>query len=524
MKLFQQLLVAPAALGLLAPVAATAAEFNLDGVNKYASEEQVTSISQFSDVKPTDWAYQALSNLIERYGCVAGYPDGTYKGGKAMTRFEAAALLNACLDRVTEVTDELKKLMAEFEKELAILKGRVDGLEAKVGELEANQFSTTTKLKGIATMTIGGATNGTVAAVANQVTASGATGPGTGPAFNIPTFQAEQVSFNYDVKLILDTSFTGKDLLRTTLRSGNAGSSVFGGSGSALLESYFQQEANGNDTVSIDRLFYQFPVGANFTGTFGAKVGQADMLAMWPSVYGSDTILDRFTLAGANAAYSLTLGAGGGIWYEKDGFSISASYLSNEYTAPYSYRTDAEFAGGGFGEGSTTTVQVGYAGKSWGAAFAYNYTAASTVIGNFQLVPLQVDGINVNGSNNYGFSAYWQPEESGWIPSISAGIGASTFNGSGSGVTDDSYSWMVGFQWADLFMKGNAFGIGLGESNSDISNFGLEVWYKFQVTDNISVTPAFFWIQNGGYDFSANSGAGATADMYGAVLKTTFKF
>ena len=279
MKLFQQLLVAPAALGLLAPVAATAAEFNLDGVNKYASEEQVTSISQFSDVKPTDWAYQALSNLIERYGCVAGYPDGTYKGGKAMTRFEAAALLNACLDRVTEVTDELKKLMAEFEKELAILKGRVDGLEAKVGELEANQFSTTTKLKGIATMTIGGVNNGFVSPVANQIAASAATG------LNVAPVQAERVSFNYDVKLMLDTSFTGKDLLRTTLRSGNAGGSVFGGGGSALMESYFQQDGNGNDTVAIDRLFYQFPIGENFTGTFGAKVGQADMLAMWPSVY-----------------------------------------------------------------------------------------------------------------------------------------------------------------------------------------------------------------------------------------------
>ncbi|MFM8278016.1 MAG: S-layer homology domain-containing protein, partial [Cyanobium sp.] len=91
MKLFQQLLLAPAALGLLAPVAAQAADMNLDGINKYAgSEEQVTSISQFSDVKPTDWAYQALSNLIERYGCVAGYPNGTFKGGQAMTRYEAA--------------------------------------------------------------------------------------------------------------------------------------------------------------------------------------------------------------------------------------------------------------------------------------------------------------------------------------------------------------------------------------------------------------------------------------------------
>jgi uncharacterized membrane protein len=139
-------------------VAASAAELNLAGVNHYAADEQVTSLSQFADVKPTDWAYQALNNLIERYGCVAGYPGGTYRGQRAMTRFEAAALLNACLDRVSEVTDELKKLMAEFEKELAILKGRVDGLEAKVGVLEAQQFSTTTKLKGIATMVLGGVT------------------------------------------------------------------------------------------------------------------------------------------------------------------------------------------------------------------------------------------------------------------------------------------------------------------------------------------------------------------------------
>ena len=146
MKLFKQLLVAPAALGLLAPMAANAADLNINGVSKYAADEQVTSISQFADVKPTDWAYQALSNLIERYGCVAGYPNGTFKGGQAMTRFEAAALLNACLDRVTETTDELKKLMTEFQKELAILKGRVDGLDARVGVLEANQFSTTTTL------------------------------------------------------------------------------------------------------------------------------------------------------------------------------------------------------------------------------------------------------------------------------------------------------------------------------------------------------------------------------------------
>ena len=94
MKLFQQLLVAPAALGLLAS-SANAADLNITH-STMASEEQVTSITQFSDVYPTDWAYQAPLNQIERYGCVAGYPNGTFGGNRAKTRYEAAALLNAC--------------------------------------------------------------------------------------------------------------------------------------------------------------------------------------------------------------------------------------------------------------------------------------------------------------------------------------------------------------------------------------------------------------------------------------------
>jgi len=50
-----------------------------------ASMDQVTSVSQLSDVRPTDWAFQALQSLVERYGCIAGYPDGTYRGNRALT-------------------------------------------------------------------------------------------------------------------------------------------------------------------------------------------------------------------------------------------------------------------------------------------------------------------------------------------------------------------------------------------------------------------------------------------------------
>ncbi|MHC5833468.1 MAG: iron uptake porin, partial [Nostoc sp.] len=64
---------------------------------------QVNSVSQLSDIKPSDWAFQALRSLVERYGCIAGYPDGTYRGNRALSRYEFAAGLNACLNRVNEL-------------------------------------------------------------------------------------------------------------------------------------------------------------------------------------------------------------------------------------------------------------------------------------------------------------------------------------------------------------------------------------------------------------------------------------
>ncbi len=78
-------------------------------------------------MQPTDWAFQALQSLVEHYGCIAGYPDGTFQGNRALTRYEFAAGLNACLNRVNELiatatTDiathndlaTLQKLQTEF--------------------------------------------------------------------------------------------------------------------------------------------------------------------------------------------------------------------------------------------------------------------------------------------------------------------------------------------------------------------------------------------------------------------------
>jgi hypothetical protein len=472
---------------------------------------------------------------------VAGYPNGTFKGGQAMTRFEAAALLNACLDRVTETTDELKRLMKEFQKELAVLRGRVDGLEARVGELEANQFSTTTKLKGYAAFVLGANTfSGNLRTTDNVAAYSGAPVGGNYAKFAKET--AGALSFPYDLRLDLDTSFTGKDLLRTRLRSGNFnGSAWFGNAPVGLLgmETAFESGA-GNNVVEINRLFYQFPIGNGFTATFGPRVRQDDMLAMWPSAYPADTVLDIFTYAGAPGTYSLNLGAGGGLWWKAGGFSLSANYVSGngENSNP------SQGGIGTAGSAETGTVQLAYGGANYGLAAAYTYSSGYGLYGG-NGTPLAVAGFGATSTNSVGLSAYFSPLSASWFPSISAGWGINTYVGGAGANTpyftassgyadtinlsgDASQSWYLGFQWGDFLLKGNTFGFAFGQptfvtsSGFNDGNYAWEWWYKMQVTDNISVTPAIYYL-------SAPLGAlqkdsGQSFNSFGGLIKTTFKF
>jgi hypothetical protein len=100
---------------------------------------QVTSVKQLSDVQPTQWSYQAITNLVERYGCVAGYPNGTFRPGQPATRAELATLTNACLDRISEYQSAAdaalaSALRAEFAKELAVTNTRVSALEVATAQ------------------------------------------------------------------------------------------------------------------------------------------------------------------------------------------------------------------------------------------------------------------------------------------------------------------------------------------------------------------------------------------------------
>jgi hypothetical protein len=490
MKL-KQLMLAPVAMGMVAPVAANAVDLNMVAVNQYSSE-QVTSVTQFSDVRPTDWAYQALSNLVERYGCVAGYPNGTFGGGRAMTRYEAAALLNACLDRITEVTDELKRLQAEFAQELAVLRGRVDGLEAKVGELEATQFSTTTKLRGEATFVLGGV-----------------------PGYDAKSDVSTRTAFNYDVRLNFDTSFTSKDLLRTRLRSSNFSADPFGSSSSLFkLDKADNFSSANGDNVVLDRLYYSFPAFNNSTTlTVGAKVRNTEM-AWIPSAYKSE-ILDFFATAGVPGVYNKATGAGfGALWSPgKTGFVAGVNYVAQDGDNSETGVFDETGA-------LNTMAQIGYRGTNWGIGAGYRYGTEGTRVRTYNglngasgaLVPGQT-------SNGYAVNAYWQPKQSGWVPSISAGYGWNTVSGTKSDATN-SQSWMAGLQWSDVFVQGNSAGVAVGQAptEEDLEKATmLEIFYKYQVSDNISITPAVFYA-------SDNQRLNDNASKWGGVIQTKFTF
>ena len=543
MTLSKKLLLALAGTGLVAPMAASANEMaslggnaaineymqqqDVDRFRAWESKNQVTSVNQFSDVQPTDWAYQALSNLVEKYGCVAGYPNGTFKGGNAMTRYEAAALLNACLDRISEVTDELQKLLNEFDSELTVLTSRVDGLEAKVGELEAQQFSTTTKLKGEVSMIIGGVDNW----FANAVTGKTADLE-TGAIKDKKTrTNYNKTAFNYDLRLSFDTSFSGKDLLRTRMRSGNFSADPFGSSGNVFK---LDKAEEGDQTVFIDRLFYTFPVGDQVKLTAGAVVRNTEMLSFLPSAFKSE-ILDFFNLAGATGTYNKATGAGAGFsWKQKvkkgnPYATFDANWVSQAAAEQFYAQSDT----GAFAEDSAQNVlaQLGVKGQNWGAAVAYRYGSENAQLRDPNSPSSDFfrrlgDG---QSSNSVSLAGYWVPMDVKWLPSISAGGSYTNYTKGETRPSADIYSWMVGLQWNDVFVKGNQAGFAIGSplyvtssnatsASEQTPGYMYQVHYKYQVTNNISITPAIFWIDNNYNDLNAGS------STWGGVIQTMFKF
>ncbi|MEH2025791.1 iron uptake porin [Nostoc sp.] len=481
---------------------------------------QVTSVSQFSDVQPTDWAFQALQSLVERYGCIAGYPNSTYRGNRALTRYEFAAGLNACLDRVNELIATatgdlvkkedlatLQKLQEDFSAELATLRGRVDSVEARTAELEANQFSTTTKLNGEVVIAIASVISG------NTV---------KGQKVNENPVLADRVRLN------LDTSFTGQDLLRTRLQATNL--DPFSQTATFTPEGDFRfAGGNNNNGVVVDALLYQFPLGKKTGVTLEANAGAIDDFTNTVNPYlDGDGGSGAFSQFGSrNPIYYLVNGTGIGIKHEfSDNLELSLGYLANNAASP---QPSSGLFNGAYGAMGQLTVKPS---NQITLGLTYINAYRNTFFANGSGGSNNANDILQNASSNsYGVQASFQPSSKfvigGWAGLTKARILSVTPGDA------DIWNYAVTLAFPDLGKKGNIAGIIVGMEpkvtgvSSSLRNAGInkdpdtsyhiEGFYQYKLSDNISITPGVIWL-------TAPDHNNQNDDIVIGTVRTTFTF
>ena len=353
MKLFKSLLVAPAALGLLAPMSATANEVTI------------------SDFTPAE--------------------------------------------------------------QLAITNSRVDGLEARMNNIEAGSFSETTTASFSVDMVLGavdGATN------------------------TDDTLDEQQLNASYGYQIDLSTSFTGEDSLDVSLDAGTAAAST----------TMDELDLNsGGSQLTVDGVSYTFPIGDKITAFVGDSMDGSTLYST-ACVYGGVTnTLDD--CGNASSAMAAGFGTAAGASME----------LGNGFTAAIGYE----------GQGSSTSglmtkegldsygAQLSYAADSYGASVTYNVTETSSTA----------------ETTYWGLNGYWTPGE-GSFPSISVGYET----GDPSGSSADTEHYFVGLQWDEV--GPGTLGIAAGTADPVADNatelMMYEAFYAYPVNDSLTVTPLIF--------------------------------
>lgn len=481
--------------------------------------DQITSVSQLSDVKPTDWAFQALQSLVERYGCIVGYPDRTYRGNRALSRYEFAAGLNACMDRINELIaagtadlvrkedlDALRKMQEQFAAELAVMRGRVDAVEVRTATLEKQQFSTTTKLNGEVVMAVAGVAAGNTVN-GNQVQKN--------------TVVGDRVRLNFD------TSFNGKDLLRTRIQASNL--DPFSQTATFTPEGDLRFAAgNDNNRASIDALLYQFTIGEKTTVVIEANAGAIDDFTNTVNPYfdGDGTFGALGHFGTRNPIYYLLDGTGVGVRHEfSKQLELSAGYLATDANNPNS--------GNGLFNGAYGAIAQLTFTPSDKLAFALTYihsyktdysTNGSAGSNHANLLNLGQPFV----SNAYGAEASYQLSPHVVINGYVGYNNASVLEGTKGNA--NIWDWMVGLAFPDFLQKGSVAGILVGvepkvtsaSSNLNLlednaTSFHVEGFYQYQITDHIAITPGIIWLTNP----DQNSG---NSDVVIGTIRTTFTF
>ncbi len=478
--------------------------------------DQVTSVTQLSDIKPTDWAYQALRELVERYGCIAGYPDGTYRGNRAMTRYEFAAGLNACLDSLyrligegpsnpvgTEDLDSIKRLQQEFAAELSQLTGRVDNLESRTATLEDNQFSTTLKMNGFIDMSL------------------------------IDAFSGEgnnETVFQYSLLLPFRATFTGKDRLDFSFLTNNTTAFDFNttnngrnvGVGGEGTVAWGFGGSSDNDIV-LGNLDYTFPIIPNkfivtvFTDrAFGAGGSTIDSdrrtLGLIPgqpiSVFGVRAPLSRITgRSGILARYQINEALRFGVAYEATPGSNPEEGLfnGNYYAVGQMVFTPSDRLGMIFTYGNTYALPGQFKFSRNRNRVNARPFLGSALASRFDNRGVFFDTDVPTVTNFYGIQGFFQI-----TPQINIGGFVNKFSSRLIWRGDaDIWSYAAILTVRDLFKRGNVAGLvvgmeptltGLRKGDNFVGGFErdtswhIEAYYKHNLTNSMSLTTGAMWI------------------------------
>lgn len=542
---------------------------------------QVLPVSQFADVQPTDWAFEALRSLAERYDCLAGYPDNTYRGNRPLTRYEFAAGLNACLQKIEALVavgnvvrredfEVLDRLQKDFAAELEQLQNRADNLDRRIETLESRQFSTTTKLNGLAFLNLTGATaGGDIKVETSNINAPFEIRPA---ARNSVTHQPivqiandPEITFSNLVWLTLNTSFTGKDNLVVQLAAGNGNSPANAYASAGLYNTfgvpYTDQTAGVNvgvNDVTIRELFYSFPVGDRVQITVGPRIN-------WYRHFDNNaytfflTGTSSFNSIGSTFTNAIDRGSGAVVaWDINEKFRLTVGYLgeNNEFLpSQFGFNTASNPAKGLFSATNTTSVELAVSPTdALNLRFFYNYSKLDNNVPIFDqngnLTGFGVGGATgepITGVADDGFGGSIQDATAhafglnlDWAIASWLGVfarysyGITQIQPVTAGRPDGdirAQSLQLGVAFPDLGKEGALatlsylipFSI-LDGRNFLVSGGGnggvqyeLEASYFCPLTDNISLVPAFYFIGNPN-NFSDNP------NIYVGNLRVQFSF
>lgn len=496
---------------------------------------QVTSVSQLDDVQSHDWAFSAFQSLVERYGCIARYPNGTYGGNSTINRYEFAAGLNACVEKINQlvanntantVRDEdligLQRLQTEFQAELKQVQQRVDNLESQTSVIQAQQFSTTTRLIGQAIFSLQGTNSPDVDLF---------------PRDKIPERKAQtNLTFAESVQLTLATSFTGQDLLLTGLTAGNLSSSaplVFNNMGRLGFES------NTDNRLVISDLSYRF--GSNNLGIIVGAVGvnpTNTFRGINPLEGSGEGAISLLGQRNPILAIGNTTGGVGFDWQISDRYSLQGIYSAEIPSFPSNIQ-----AGGLLGGRYTAGAQLTIAPTNnidVGVHYLFSHSPdglLGTGIGDAQLIS-PFAPTTAFDTHAVGASVAWRINPNfhlggwgGWTHNDAVNLPGSV----------ETTNWMAFAAFPNLLHPGNLGGILIGQppkitsstlpegfnfpnfSNGgsaggrDDTSLHVELFYRAQLNDNLSLTPGVFVVFNP--DHNAANDA-----LIVAALRATFRF